>query len=41
MESEEVDLNEELQHLEVEVEALESDLKEVHYGRKWKKTQTK
>ena len=31
MESEEVDLNEELQHLEVEVDALEADLKEVRY----------
>ena len=29
MEAEEVDLNEELQNLEVEVEALEADLKEV------------
>ena len=29
MESEEVDLNEELQHLEIEVDSLEADLKEV------------
>ena len=31
MESEEVDLNEELQHLDVDVEALEADLKEVWF----------